>query len=667
MIRSSSHQLRLACFAVFLAFASASPAARAISLDWVTVGDSGNAADAYNSSWGMSFGAVSSPYRIMKYEFTTANYVDYLNSVDPLGTNPNSVVNSYQIQFGGIVNTGTINGSRYSVAAGRGNLPFGVSWFQAARVANWLHNGQGSGSTETGAYTLNGLNSGYEAPFVNPGATFFLPSIDQWYKAAYYKGGSQSAGFWTYATQSNTQPSPVSVNLSTNDGSAGPNGNFANAGGGYWNSVMHGNPANVGTSGGPSAYGTFDMSGNVWEWTNRIVHDYYTYPFQWGGAWSNSFLAVPSTYGGGSAPFSYGGTYGFRLASLANAFDTVSSGTVATSAGQGIAVSVATGGVINASAGTAQVSTLAGATLNTGASGATVTTLTSGTINTAGGSVTTQGGTFTGQITGNGGLTKTGTGTLILNSANSFTGNTVINAGTVEIAVGDALGTGAAPIRIANNGKFKALAGVAVTKPVVISSGSAIYEHVLGASDSLTNLAPISNNITTADIVAGDAATTTFTSNFNGNGSISLHGLNGTKFLMVLDMEGYIPEDATIADTYLGWWDSTANSGAGGWVNAVLGNIGTDGSLAGAYTTGYQQFLTANGGWNGTTMLGAYGLDLANQQVWAVIDHNSDFGVTNGGILVVPEPSSYLLAGLGIAGGWWQLRRRRAAANAAAA
>jgi fibronectin-binding autotransporter adhesin len=323
--------------------------------------------------------------------------------------------------------------------------------------------------------------------------------------------------------------------------------------------------------------------------------------------------------------------------------------------------------VINASAGTAQVSTLAGATLNTGASGATVTTLTSGTINTAGGSVTTQGGTFTGQITGNGGLTKTGTGTLILNSANSFTGNTVINAGTVEIAVGDALGTGAAPIRIANNGKFKALAGVAVTKPVVISSGSAIYEHVLGASDSLTNLAPISNNITTADIVAGDAATTTFTSNFNGNGSISLHGLNGTKFLMVLDMEGYIPEDATIADTYLGWWDSTANSGAGGWVNAVLGNIGTDGSLAGAYTTGYQQFLTANGGWNGTTMLGAYGLDLANQQVWAVIDHNSDFGVTNGGILVVPEPSSYLLAGLGIAGGWWQLRRRRASANAAAA
>jgi autotransporter-associated beta strand protein len=347
---------------------------------------------------------------------------------------------------------------------------------------------------------------------------------------------------------------------------------------------------------------------------------------------------------------------------------TVSSGSFTVTPGQQYNVTNASGGLINATAGMAQVGTLAGATLNTGASGATVATLTSGTINTAGGSVTTQGGTFTGQITGNGGLTKTGTGTLILNSANSFTGNTVINAGTVEIAVGDALGTGSAPIRIANNGKFKALQGVAVTKPVVISSTSAIYEHVLGASDSLANLAPISNAITTADIVAGDSAATTFTSNFNGNGSISLHGLNGTKFLMVLDMEGYIPEDATVADYYLGWWDETANSGTGGWVNAVAGNIGSNGSLAGAYTLGYQQFLTNNGGWNGTTMLGAYGLDLANQQVWAVIDHNSDFGVTNNGILVVPEPSSYLLAGLGIAGGWWRLRRRRrASANAAAA
>lgn len=35
-----------------------------------------------------------------------------------------------------------------------------VSWFDAARYTNWLHNGQGTGDTETGAYTLNGATSG---------------------------------------------------------------------------------------------------------------------------------------------------------------------------------------------------------------------------------------------------------------------------------------------------------------------------------------------------------------------------------------------------------------------------------------------------------------------------------------------------------------------------
>jgi hypothetical protein len=35
-----------------------------------------------------------------------------------------------------------------------------VSWFGVARFCNWLHNGQGSGSTKSGAYTLNGAMSG---------------------------------------------------------------------------------------------------------------------------------------------------------------------------------------------------------------------------------------------------------------------------------------------------------------------------------------------------------------------------------------------------------------------------------------------------------------------------------------------------------------------------
>jgi formylglycine-generating enzyme required for sulfatase activity len=59
-----------------------------------------------------------------------------------------------------------------------------VSWYDAARFTNWLHNGQGAGSTETGAYTLSG-NTGIITK--NVGATVWLPSEDEWCKAAYYQ------------------------------------------------------------------------------------------------------------------------------------------------------------------------------------------------------------------------------------------------------------------------------------------------------------------------------------------------------------------------------------------------------------------------------------------------------------------------------------------------
>ena len=124
-----------------------------------------------------------------------------------------------------------------------------------------------SSSTERGAYTLiSGQITGM-APAVNPGATFYIPTEDQWYKAAYYKGGGTSAGYWDYATRSNTAPTAVTAG-STGIGTAGSTGNFAN----YYNAAdwnsQDGNVTTVGTNGGPSAYGAFDMSGNVMEWND---------------------------------------------------------------------------------------------------------------------------------------------------------------------------------------------------------------------------------------------------------------------------------------------------------------------------------------------------------------------------------------------------------------
>ena len=87
-----------------------------------------------------------------------------------------------------------------------------VSFWDACRFANWLHNGQptgaqGAGTTETGAYTLDGYN-GIDGRTIqrNAGWKWAVTSEDEWYKAAYYKGGSTNAGYWDYPTQQRHGP-----------------------------------------------------------------------------------------------------------------------------------------------------------------------------------------------------------------------------------------------------------------------------------------------------------------------------------------------------------------------------------------------------------------------------------------------------------------------------
>jgi formylglycine-generating enzyme required for sulfatase activity len=173
----------------------------------VTVGDAGNAADT------TGYGAVTNSFAIGKYEVTIGQYTTFLNSVAAV-TSDSYIVDLWSasmetdLNIAGIRRSGSgILGDPYSYSVlGSGNRPITyVSWFDAARFANWVNNGATLGaSTETGAYTLNGATSGIFT--VNPGATWFLPSEDQWYKAAYYKGGGTNAGYWVYPTQSDSAP-----------------------------------------------------------------------------------------------------------------------------------------------------------------------------------------------------------------------------------------------------------------------------------------------------------------------------------------------------------------------------------------------------------------------------------------------------------------------------
>ena len=282
-----------------------------VTLDWVTVGDPGNTADT------TTYGAVADAFQIMKYEWTNSQYVDFLNTVDASGTNPNSVYNASMDSSvrGGISFTfGSASGSKYAAKSNMGDKPVNfVTWFDAARVSNWLFNGStGTSSTETGAYTLNNATSG-NAPAVNSGATFYVPTEDQWYKAAYYKGGNTNAGYWDYATQSDTAPTAVTAG-STGIGSSGSTGNFANYNDAAdWNS-QNGNVTTVGTNGGASAYGAFDMSGNVDEW-NDLTGAAGSSRGLRGGLWYYDASALSSSYRRTYDPSVENGGIAFRLAS----------------------------------------------------------------------------------------------------------------------------------------------------------------------------------------------------------------------------------------------------------------------------------------------------------------------------------------------------------------
>ena len=279
-----------------------------VTLDMVTVGDPGNTAD------DTTYGAVATSFQIMKYEWTNSQYTDFLNSVAATDTyalyNANMGLNAR----GGITQSGTSGAYTYATRTNMGDKPVNyVSWFDAARVSNWLMNGgTSSSSTETGAYTLSGSTSG-NAPAVNSNATFYLPTEDQWYKAAYYKGGGTNAGYWNYATQNDSAPTAVTAG-ETGIGSAGNTDNFANYNAAAsWNGGT-GNVTTVGTNGGASAYGAFDMSGNINEW-NDLTGAAGSSRGRRGGDWNGNASSLSSSTMNSNDPSGETNGRGFRLAS----------------------------------------------------------------------------------------------------------------------------------------------------------------------------------------------------------------------------------------------------------------------------------------------------------------------------------------------------------------
>ncbi len=231
-----------------------------VGISFVNVGDPGN--NAYDG-----FGKVDYRYRIGRYEVNNQQYAIFLNAVasqsDPYLLYDSSMASSAR---GGIIRSGVPGSYTYATKPNMADKPVNfVSWMDAARFCNWLHNGQSTApdSTEKGAYKLDGnLVTGFLPR--ERGARYWIPNRNEWFKAAFYKGRSLTAGYWKFPTKNNDTPVAVKATalgrgIPANRGNSANYNNEAD-----WNG-QPGNVTTVGRNGGPSAYGTYDQGGNVLE------------------------------------------------------------------------------------------------------------------------------------------------------------------------------------------------------------------------------------------------------------------------------------------------------------------------------------------------------------------------------------------------------------------
>ena len=300
------------------------------SLQFVTIGDPGNFADTRRMTDGTyGSGGVNYSYQMGRFDITTAQYAAFLNAVaatDPYGL--------YFVEYGdaymspghfaacGITRNGSSGGFTYSVAPGHENYPVNyVTWLDAARFCNWLTNSQpntgveGPATTESGSYSLNGVTGfpGVMAITRNTGAKYVIPTDSEWYKAAYYKGGSTNAGYWLYPTQSDADPSNAILTTGTN------NANYFNYG--YADPTNYLTP--VGTfANSPSHYGTYDQGGDVYQWMENSIGDSYrvlrggSFYDQAGSSqgYYQDALYLQADYRSANFPINSSASWGFRVA-----------------------------------------------------------------------------------------------------------------------------------------------------------------------------------------------------------------------------------------------------------------------------------------------------------------------------------------------------------------
>lgn len=252
-------------------------------------------------------GSVSYDYRISKLEITTTQWADFLNMALRQGVNLNAY--SLRPNFWGA----TRSGNQY-VANEPLRACIGLSWRAGAYYCNWLNNGKQESwaSCQSGSYdasTFGDIGTTYTDQLTHsPGAKFWIPTLDEWLKAAHYdpnKEGTGKGGWWTYPYKSESPPIPGAPGVGQTSGGWNP-GDFSEL------TV----PLGAYTS-YTSAYGLWDVSGGSREWLEEpatLVGGRYMFREADGSYAGENTLGADHIHGTDIAPPISSGFFGFRIA-----------------------------------------------------------------------------------------------------------------------------------------------------------------------------------------------------------------------------------------------------------------------------------------------------------------------------------------------------------------
>lgn len=199
------------------ASASASAAPRD---EWATITHAGNQAYDLPDSLtgeptGYLLGRVDHEYQIRKTEVTGGEWWEFVQAYAPYVASNEAISFSFTSQWIS-AGYGPNNTFVYGFNGYGENRAVNISWRFAARYVNWLHNGKAltQDAFETGVYDTStwgqddsGLPTGQSVR--SPGATYWMPSEDEWVKAVYFdpdRYGPGQPGYWQYPNRSDVPP-----------------------------------------------------------------------------------------------------------------------------------------------------------------------------------------------------------------------------------------------------------------------------------------------------------------------------------------------------------------------------------------------------------------------------------------------------------------------------